>query len=108
MSIKGIDTQMMITRAAELTNEASVQVRKGDMSQEFLAIHQKAVAEHDQQSVKGPQKAEQADVKLDQDGSGSGAASSGGGRGSGQREDDRPDPLDQLVPGGQNTIDIKI
>jgi len=85
MSIRGIDTQMMITRATDLIRETSSAQRHPETSQEFAAAQQKAESNLDQSRVSATVEAEMENIRTDVDGSGSGAA---GGEGSQDEEEE--------------------
>jgi len=88
MSIKGIDTQLMITRATDFVKETSNIQRHPEQTQAFTAAQTKAESTHDQSRVKATNESEMDNVRTDADGSGSGAA---GGGGSGRGEDGMTD-----------------
>jgi len=79
MSIRGIDTQIMITRATDLIRETSSAQRHPETSQEYMAAQAKAESTHDQSRVSATVEAEMENIRTDVDGRGSGAA---GGEGS--------------------------
>jgi len=85
MSIRGIDTQIMITRATDLVRETSVTQRHPETSQEYLAAQAKAESSQDQSRVTATTESEMENIRTDVDGGGSGAA---GGEGSGQNEEE--------------------
>jgi len=97
MSIRGIDTQIMITRATDLIREASSTLRHPETSQEHLATQTKADSALDQSRVTATTESEMDNIRTDVDGSGSGAA---GGEGSEQDEEELPEELnpDLMVP----------
>ena len=84
MSIRGIDTQIMITRTTDFVRETSNMQRHPELSQQHLADQGKADSVHDQSRVIATTEAENEEIKPDADGSGSGAA----GGGSGQDEEE--------------------
>ena len=85
MSIRGIDTQIMITRTTDFVRETSHQQRHPEISQQHLANQGKADSIHDQSRVIATTEAENENIRTDVDGSGSGAA---GGEGSQQEEEE--------------------
>ena len=85
MSIRSIDTQIMITRATDLVRETSSIQRHPETSQEYLAAQQKAESSQDQSRVAAATETEMDKIRTDVDGGGSGAA---GGEGSGQGEEE--------------------
>lgn len=84
MSIRGIDTQIMITRTTDFVRETSNIQRHPEISQEHLANQGKVESVHDQSRVIATTEAENEEIRTDVDGSGSGAA----GGGSGQEEEE--------------------
>ena len=84
MSIRGIDTQIMVTRTTDFVRETSNQQRHPELSQEHLANQGKVESLHDQSRVIATNEAENEEIRTDVDGSGSGAA----GGGSGQDEEE--------------------
>ena len=83
MSIRGIDTQIMITRATDLVRETSSAQRHPETSQEYMAAQAKAESTHDQGRVSATVESEMENIRTDVDGRGSGAA---GGEGSKEEE----------------------
>ncbi|MDR0490922.1 MAG: hypothetical protein LBH28_06730 [Oscillospiraceae bacterium] len=107
MSIKGIDSQIMITRAADLARDSSALQKKPELTQEYLAIQAKANEAQVQKRVSRKTEVEMQKLRPDKDGGGSGG---GGGNASGDRSSERKNELDSdtLVPPGNNVIDIKV
>ena len=108
MSIRGIDTQIMITRATELIRETSSAQRHPETSQEYLAVQQKAENTQDQGRVQATTEAEMDNIRTDVDGEGSGAA---GGEGSRREEENRGIPEEDLLvapPERDQLIDITV
>ena len=85
MSIRSIDTQIMITRATDLIRETSSAQRHPETSQEYLAVQAKADSMQDQSRVIATRESEMENIRTDVDGEGSGAA---GGEGSQRGEDE--------------------
>jgi hypothetical protein len=108
MSIRGIDTQIMITRATELVRETSSLQRHPETSQEYLAAQQKADSDHDQGRVIATTETEMENIRTDEDGEGSGAA--GGGSKRDEQEQHNPHDDDLLVAPAdhEQIIDITI
>ena len=84
MSIRGIDTQIMITRTADFARETSTTQRQPESNLEHLATQTKVESAHDQSRVASTTESEMDNIRTDVDGSGSGAA----GGGSGQEEEE--------------------
>ena len=109
MSIKGIDTQIMINRSADLARDASAMMKRPELQQEALAFQQKIASAQAQSRVSQTQETEMENIKTDKDG-GSGGAHGGGGEGSesdGGEQNEQP-AKNMLVPPGDNVIDIKV
>ena len=85
MSIRGIDTQIMITRATDFVKETSTVQRQPEVAQEHLASQQKVESTQDQSRVTATIEAENENIRTDVDGEGSGAA---GGEGSKREEEE--------------------
>jgi len=88
MSIRGIDTQIMITRATDFVRETSSIQRHPETTQEHLAAQQKIDSTIDQSRVAELTESEMENIRTDVDGEGSGAA---GGEGSERDEEEVPD-----------------
>ena len=84
MSIRGIDTQIMITRTADFAKETSNIQRHPETSQEHIAAQTKVESTQDQSRVLSTTESEMENIRTDADGSGSGAS----GGGSGQQEEE--------------------
>jgi len=87
MSIRSIDTQIMITRATDVVRETSVLQKHSETSQNILAAQSKVESAQDQSRVAATTESEMDNIRTDVDGEGSGAA---GGEASGQKEE-KPD-----------------
>ena len=85
MSIRGIDTQIMITRATDFVRETSSVQRQPEVAQEHLAAQTKVNSAQDQSRVTATTESEMEHIRTDVDGEGSGAA---GGEGSGRENEE--------------------
>ena len=85
MSIRSIDTQIMIQRTTDFVRETSSAQRHPEVTQEHLATQGKIESTQDQSRVKETTESEMENIRTDEDGAGSGAA---GGEGSGQEEEE--------------------
>jgi len=105
MSIRGIDTQIMITRTADFARETSSVQKQPEVTQDYLAIQTKIESAQDQSRVAATNESEMENIRTDKDGEGSGAT---GGEGSQQEEEEMteeqkrellvaPAPYDQLI-----------
>ena len=110
MSIKGIDSQLMITRAAELMKDSSVQLKKNELMQDFLAVQSKVIEEHEKQKVARAQETQEAEIQLERDRDSAQGERQGGA--SKRKKEETQDPnqklLEQLDSTGNHKIDIKI
>jgi len=105
MSIRGIDTQIMITRTADFARETSSVQKQPEITQDYLAVQTKIESAQDQSRVAATNESEMENIKPDEDGEGSGTA---GGEGSKKEEEEMteeqqrellvaPAPYDQLI-----------
>jgi len=85
MSIRNIDTQMMITRQVDFSRDTSNIQRHPEVAQEHLAAQSKVESAQEQSRVHETTETENEEIRTDVDGEGSGAA---GGGGSGREEDE--------------------
>ena len=105
MSIKNIDSQIMIARTADFSRDASAAQRKPEVAQDYQAIREKIVEAHDQSRVTKTLDSQKVELYPDE---GGGAAY---GEGAPEQEDkDAPieNEADMLVPPGDNVIDIRV
>ena len=110
MSIRAIDTQMMITRSADMVRETSPLLKNPETFQSQLANVAKQEAEQNQSKVQGTEEAEMDNVRADKDGSGSGAAGGGGSghRDAGSVEQDEEPGLEVGIKRNDFLIDITV
>lgn len=105
MSIKGVDAQIMTTRAPDFVREASSQLKGGERMQEFLATQAQSEAEHDKASVHKTDASPKSELQPKKEGdTGSGYSSSGKRGGKGEQADDAL--LNADVGSADNIIDI--
>ena len=107
MSIRGIDTQIMINRSADLSRDVGAMQKRPELQQEFLAAQQKVSDAQSQSKVSATTESEMENIRTDVDGGGSGAAGGEGGSES-KEEEDGEVPKSMLVPPSNNLIDIKV
>ena len=108
MSIKGIDTQMMITRLPDNAKDTSALQKRPELVQDQLAAQTRVNDAQLQSKVIKTSESEMEQIRTDVDGESGGGY--GGGEGSGQGKDARneePKP-GTLVPPEIHIIDIKI
>ena len=108
MSIKGIDTQIMITRLSDSVREASATHRRPEMAQDFLAIKEKINDAQAQSRVAKTTESEMEKVRTDVDEGGNGAYGGDGGSKSDEDKQDGNTGSDLIVPPGNNIIDITV
>jgi len=106
MSIKGIDSQIMIARTTDFARETSALQKKPEIVQDYLAVREK-IAEA-QQQTRVAKTLETEPTKLHPDDDGGGGGGYGGEAEHGGDEIDEEIDEDMLVPPGNNVIDIKI
>jgi len=85
MSIKGIDTQIMVQRTTDFARETSNIQKQPELNQEQLAAQQKQDSTQDQSRVAATIETENEEIRTDVDEEGSGA--SGGGSGKKEEEE---------------------
>ena len=108
MSIKGIDTQIMITRLTDNVRDTSLLQKRPEVEQDTLAAQARINDAQSQSKVAKMAASEMEKIRTDVDGGGSGAY--GGDGGSGQESDAREDEFElrTLAPPDEHIIDIKI
>jgi len=109
MSIRGIDTQIMMARLTDSVRETSAMHKRPELVQDVLAAQQRINDAEEQTKVAKTSEAEMEKVRTDVDEDGSGGGYSGE-RGSEPDEDetnDEPGP-DMIVPPSNYLIDIVI
>lgn len=68
MSIRGIDAQMMVTRAPDFVQDAASQMKAAERSQEFLAVQKQSELEHDKASVVKTDESPEIELHLENEG----------------------------------------
>ena len=107
MSIKGIDTQIMIARTADFAKDASATQKKPEIAQEYLAVREKINDAQDQTRVAKTLESEMPELRTDEEG-GSGAGYGDDGSESGENRKRSGADADLLVPADKHVIDIKV
>jgi len=109
MSIRGIDTQMMITRLPDNVKEASDIQKRPEHAQQSLAYQAKLNEAQEQMRIAKTMGAEMENIRTDVDGS-SGNAYEGEGSESGVSDENEDSESENtlMVPPGSNTIDIRV
>ena len=103
MSIKGIDTQIMIARTADFARDNSAVQKKPEITQEYLAVREKLNDAQDQTRVAKTNESEKPELRPDEGGGGGGG---GGGSESGKKKKEGETDADMLVPPSNSVIDI--
>lgn len=105
MSVRGIENQMQITRAAELAKEASSQLKRTELMQDYQAVQARALAAQEAQKVANT--LETQEVVFDKDKEGGGGSDE-----QKQQRQKQQQPLSEEaelpVSSGEHTIDIRI
>lgn len=107
MSIKGIDSQIMVTRTAELAKEASSQIKKNETTQTHLAFQTAATEAEKKISVQTLQESQESELKLDLDKESAHSGHHKGESGSEKKDEEETSSIN-YVPPGNNIIDIKV
>jgi len=107
MSIRGIDTQIMINRLPDNVREASDLLKRPEMVQDLLAVREKVNDAQEQTRVTRTAETEMEQIRADvEEGGGAGYD---GESGQDRREKDEGDiDSDLLVPPDNHIIDITV
>jgi uncharacterized protein (DUF3084 family) len=109
MSIKGIDNQIMITRAAELVRETSAQLKKTELMQDYLNVQSLELEKQKKHIVqKTPEIAHVEQIKDKQREGGSREAAHQGKGQDGKSREEESDALQIAAEPETHHIDIKI
>ena len=108
MSIRGIDTQIMISRLTDNIREASAMNKRPEYAQDALAAQSKLNDAQDQTRVAKTLETEMEQIRPDVDDGG--GAGYGGSESDGEAEKNKEEETvhDLLVPPSHNRIDIII
>ena len=105
VSVKNIDTQIMIARTADFSRDTSALQKRPEMAQDYQAIREKINDAEDQSRVAKTLDTQKSEFHPDDGGGGSYA----GGDGSApDGDEENGSNVDFLVPPGNNVIDIKV
>ena len=106
MSIKAIDSQIMVARTADFSRDTSALQKKPEIAQDYLAFREKINDAQDQTRVAKSLDSRKQELRTGDEGGGSAGYDGGGGSGSGEGDkDDEPAP-NMFVPPGNSIIDI--
>lgn len=111
MSIRGIDSQMMITRSTEFLQDANSQLKGAERMQDFIAVQRQSEADRNQVSVSKAEGASEAELHLENEGGdGSEAYMSQKGEGEPEEKVAERDPLlDTVVgPADRHFLDVTL
>ena len=106
MSIKSIDSQIMIARTTEFSRDTSAVQKRPEIAQEYLAAREKINDAEDQSRVAKTFESKLSELRPDEDGGG--GAGGEGGSGTGKNKKDEESDPDMLVPPGKSVIDIRV
>ena len=110
MSIKGIDAQLMVTRTAELAKESSNQLKKNELTQEYMNIQAAEFERQKKQMVSKTNVTENLRLHPDKDKSENNAGYYR--RRKKEKKKNDGDPLDELKvapdPNKKHKIDVRI
>jgi len=107
MSVKSIDTQIMIARTADISRDTSVLQKKPEVAQEYLAVQEKINDAQDQSRIAKTLETKLSELREDEAGGGGGTYGESGSGAENDKEDGELDG-DMLVPPGDSIIDIKV
>ena len=110
MSIKGIDSQIMITRSPDFAKDNSAMMQRPEVNQQILAEQQRILVEQAQNRVNQTEEAEMEGIRTEEDGGNEAEYDSNEKKRKKPQEeekDERGNPL-FLVPPGNNILDIRI
>lgn len=109
MSIRNIDTQIMMQRTTDVAREASNMQRAPGAAQEHMAAQSKLESQLDQSRVRETTESDMDNIRTDEDGGGGGAAGGDDSR-SDDNTDDEEIPPELRVPPGNEVymIDISV
>jgi len=103
MSIRGIDAQMMVTRATDLLQSANTQLKGAERAQENLAVQNQNAAERDRSSVAKADKSPVVELRTGDEGGGDAYMSQ---QNDGQKKDEYNEMLDSELGSSEHILDI--
>ena len=108
MSIRGIDTQIMINRSPDMARDTSAAQKRPEVTQDYQAIQSRLNEAVEQKRVQHMSESEMDRLRADKDGSGKGAHGDEGGSGQDkEKQDESPGPGFIVAP-SNHRIDIKV
>ena len=108
MSIRGIDTQIMITRTPDVSRDASIVQQRPETNQAILAEQQKILVSQERTRVKETEETEMDNVRTDEDGSGDNEYEGSESKHPEEEEKDEFGRPGLYVPASNNILDIRI
>ena len=108
MSIKGIDSQIMIARSTDFARDTSALQKKPEITQDYLAVRERIQDAQDQSRVAKTLDSQKPELHPDEGDGGGAGYGAGSGAGSGKRGAKGENDEDMLVPPGNNVIDIRV
>jgi len=105
MSIKGIDSQIMIARLPDNVRDTHALVKRPEVAQEYLAARQKVLEAQEQTKVIKSHESEMEQIRTDVDKESEGKQGEGEG-GHKSKRDGEEDSPNMLVPPGNHVIDM--
>ena len=108
MSIKSIDSQIMIARTADFARDASAIQKRPEIAQENLAFREKINEAQDQSRVAKSLETTMSKLRPEEDGGGGAGYGEGSGPGPGREQKDDGTEANLYVPPGDNIIDIRV
>lgn len=107
MSIKGIDTQIMITRLPDNARDTSALQKRPEVAQDIMAVREKIIDVEKQTRVAKMSESEMEKIHADNEGGGGGYGSEGGAGDGKHNYGEEPD-AGAYVPSEKHIIDITI
>ena len=108
MSIKSIDSQIMVARTADFARENSAVQKRTEIIQDSLAARERLNDVHDQSRVVGTIEADPLELRPDEDGGLGAAYEEGSGSEENKEEEPEYSEKDFMVPPSNNIIDIRV
>ena len=108
MSIKSIDSQIMMARTTDISRDTSALQKRPEVAQDTLAAQERINAAQDQSRIAETMESEMTEIRPDEDGAGGGEYEGGHGHGSEEDDEEAGPVLNMYVPASNNVIDIRI
>ena len=108
MSIKSIDSQIMIARTADFSRDTSAMQKRPELAQDHLAFREKINDAQEQSRVAKTLESEMPEIKPDEDGGGNEGYEGGSGQGRDKDSDSDEPGVSMFVPPSIHVIDIRV